>query len=561
MSGAGTLLAKGAVKLFHGAKKDFKSFDSKYATETAFGKGFSFTPDKKVAESYAKITPFELKKLYGKKYLDAAIERKKEGEPLLYQVEANLKDNETLIVRKNFDNQNEQVQKKLKTLIEKENINIDDLDLDKPKFWRQILKATEKDADELFSKYGIKGSIKDARGSSIKQVGGELEYTIYDPSIIKIINKTFLDKNKKNEGDKMKKTKRTKKAVGSVAQEAAKGADSLLQAAKDDVNEINRGPSEETLLSTPERKTPMPREQEERRPRTLDREDPEEEQIQIEQVNVPAPVLADIWFAENTTPPQPEEVAPFENAVSEAVVKNETEFEFNNKMYNIDEEAKSKIEQAEERDEEREQFFHGSKTLTKNKEGTMMVGLGEKFKSFVRQPFQEGGMPVDTYPNIPPEEMEAVKASQLPDDVMEEKHEEFIIDEALNDRDQDYLMEALEQDPKLSTIFDRVMDVATEFSGAGTVKGMGTGTSDSIPARLSDGEFVFTAKSVEELGADNLQMLMDNAERSFDQRQQQAVGGMMQDSSTSNVMMNNNQNNIDKELNSMMIQSSQMQKR
>ena len=170
-------------------------------------------------------------------------------------------------------------------------------------------------------------------------------------------------------------------------------------------------------------------------------------------------------------------------------------------------------------------------------------------------------MPVDTYPNIPPEEMEAVKASQLPDDVMEEKHEEFIIDEALNDRDQDYLMEALEQDPKLSTIFDRVMDVATEFSGAGTVNGMGTGTSDSIPARLSDGEFVFTAKSVEELGADNLQMLMDNAERSFDQRQQQAVGGMMQDSSTSNVMMKNNQNNIDKELNSMMIQSSQMQKR
>jgi hypothetical protein len=360
----------------------------------------------------------------------------------------------------------------------------------------------------------------------------------------------------------MPKNKRNKKAVGSVAQEAAKGADSLLQAAKDDVNEINRGPSEETLLSTPERKSPMPREQKEREPRTLNR-DPDEKQIEIKEVTVPTPVLADIWFSENKQPPEPEEVVPFENAVSEAVGKNEFEFEFNNKMYNIDEEARLKIEKAEQEEgnEEREQFFHGSKTLTKNKEGTMMAGLGEKFKSFVRQPFQEGGMPVDTYPNIPPEEMEAVKASQLPDDVMEEKHEEFIIDEALNDRDQDYLMEALEQDPKLSTIFDRVMDVATEFSGAGTVNGMGTGTSDSIPARLSDGEFVFTAKSVEELGADNLQMLMDNAERSFDQRQQQAVGGMMQDSSTSNVMMKNNQNNIDKELNSMMIQSSQMQKR
>ena len=183
----------------------------------------------------------------------------------------------------------------------------------------------------------------------------------------------------------MPKNKRNKKAVGSVAQEAAKGADSLLQAAKDDVNEINRGPSEETLLSTPERKSPMPREQKEREPRTLNR-DPDEKQIEIKEVTVPTPVLADIWFSENKQPPEPEEVVPFENAVSEAVGKNEFEFEFNNKMYNIDEEARLKIEKAEQEEgnEEREQFFHGSKTLTKNKEGTMMAGLGEKFKSFVR---------------------------------------------------------------------------------------------------------------------------------------------------------------------------------
>jgi len=34
----------------------------------------------------------------------------------------------------------------------------------------------------------------------------------------------------------------------------------------------------------------------------------------------------------------------------------------------------------------------------------------------------------------------------------------------------------------------------------GHIKGPGTGTSDSIPALLSDGEFVFTAKSVRNLG-------------------------------------------------------------
>ena len=39
-----------------------------------------------------------------------------------------------------------------------------------------------------------------------------------------------------------------------------------------------------------------------------------------------------------------------------------------------------------------------------------------------------------------------------------------------------------------------------EFSGSGPIEGPGTEKSDSIPARLSDGEFVFTAKATEEIG-------------------------------------------------------------
>ena len=44
----------------------------------------------------------------------------------------------------------------------------------------------------------------------------------------------------------------------------------------------------------------------------------------------------------------------------------------------------------------------------------------------------------------------------------------------------------------------------------------GTGTSDSIPARLSDGEFVFTAKSVKHLGVDKLRKMMAKAENDYD---------------------------------------------
>ena len=136
--------------------------------------------------------------------------------------------------------------------------------------------------------------------------------------------------------------------------------------------------------------------------------------------------------------------------------------------------------------------------------------------------FAEGGslmapdMPVDTYDNIPPEEMEAVKATQLPDAEMEDEYAGFVLDEALSPDDQDYLINALEGDERLGQIFDNIMDIAGEFAGEGAVKGPGTGTSDSIPARLSDGEFVFTRKATDQIGTDKLQAMMDDAERAYD---------------------------------------------
>ena len=108
------------------------------------------------------------------------------------------------------------------------------------------------------------------------------------------------------------------------------------------------------------------------------------------------------------------------------------------------------------------------------------------------------------------------ESKMLPDEKMEEQFVDFVIDEALSEQEESMLMEQLEANPELSMIFDKVIEKASEFTGAGEVEGPGTGTSDSIPARLSDGEFVFTAKAVKQLGVDNLNKMMDDAEAAFD---------------------------------------------
>ena len=111
------------------------------------------------------------------------------------------------------------------------------------------------------------------------------------------------------------------------------------------------------------------------------------------------------------------------------------------------------------------------------------------------------------------------------DEVMEDNYLDFIINEALSEEEEDMLMSKLEQDEELSMLFDKVIEVASEFAGSGPVEGPGTGVSDSIPARLSDGEFVFTAKAVEEIGADNLMAMMKEAEMKADERQPLQGGG------------------------------------
>jgi len=150
----------------------------------------------------------------------------------------------------------------------------------------------------------------------------------------------------------------------------------------------------------------------------------------------------------------------------------------------------------------------------------------------MRKQAQEGGpMSIDDQMKaaliIPMEEKEdmSMESEMESDEDMEDGYTRFIMDEALTEEEEDMLMSKLEQDEELAMLFDKVIDVAQEFAGAGPVEGPGSGVSDSIPARLSDGEFVFTAKAVEEIGADNLMAMMKEAEAKADERQPAYVGG------------------------------------
>ena len=66
------------------------------------------------------------------------------------------------------------------------------------------------------------------------------------------------------------------------------------------------------------------------------------------------------------------------------------------------------------------------------------------------------------------------------------------MDESLDDSEQEYLASVLQLDDRLSDILDKVITVV-EFPGAGEVEGPEL-VYQTLPARLSDGEFVFAKK-------------------------------------------------------------------
>jgi hypothetical protein len=125
-----------------------------------------------------------------------------------------------------------------------------------------------------------------------------------------------------------------------------------------------------------------------------------------------------------------------------------------------------------------------------------------------------------------PREQKAEGGEIVSDDIMEENFVDYIVKETLSEEEQQMFNEQLEANPALSDLIDEVVVRASEFTGAGPVDGPGTGTSDDIPARLSDGEFVFTAKAVKQIGEDELMKMMKNAEAAYDERNAMQEGGI-----------------------------------
>ena len=96
----------------------------------------------------------------------------------------------------------------------------------------------------------------------------------------------------------------------------------------------------------------------------------------------------------------------------------------------------------------------------------------------------------------------------------EEEVDDILDTSMLSESEEQIFEEALEMFPELEAIVPKI--TATEFTEDELVEGPGTGTSDSIPALLSDGEFVFTAKAVKHLGIDKLRKMMKQAEEAYD---------------------------------------------
>ena len=150
--------------------------------------------------------------------------------------------------------------------------------------------------------------------------------------------------------------------------------------------------------------------------------------------------------------------------------------------------------------------------------------LDPRFGSYFEKPeyraYAEGGEvegPMEV-PELTPEQetnLDMQMEEAIPPMEEMEQDEDTVLDTSMLDEEEKVLLnEAVEMHPELETIIPKI--VATEFTGEGEVDGPGTGTSDSIPAMLSDGEFVLTAKATKQLGVDKLRKQMKAAEQEYD---------------------------------------------
>ena len=155
--------------------------------------------------------------------------------------------------------------------------------------------------------------------------------------------------------------------------------------------------------------------------------------------------------------------------------------------------------------------------------------LDPRFGRYFEQPeyraYQEGGPVLEEEGMVIPELQNGADVNMQVDTMMTpsevegetepEMEVEANIDTSVLTSDEEQVLEAAIEDyPELVDIISKMS--MKEFTGEGEIEGPGTETSDSIPAMLSDGEFVFTAKAVKQLGVDKLRNMMGKAEMDYD---------------------------------------------
>ena len=159
-----------------------------------------------------------------------------------------------------------------------------------------------------------------------------------------------------------------------------------------------------------------------------------------------------------------------------------------------------------------------TENVTQAATGGLMGGdprLGRVQEDIGYRAYQEGGEVTDEpmqVEELKPDVSMQMESAMTPGDDVETN---ATIDTSVLTSDEEQVLEqALEEYPMLMDIISKM--TMKEFTGSGEVDGPGTGTSDSIPAMLSDGEFVFTAKSVKQIGVDKLRKQMKQAEEEYD---------------------------------------------
>ena len=209
-----------------------------------------------------------------------------------------------------------------------------------------------------------------------------------------------------------------------------------------------------------------------------------------------------------------------EGGVPPSIPNTNTEFEEFLKQYNYQKkynEYNKIMEQFKKYQENKKKTKDGVPTM-EAATGGLMGGdprLGRVQEDIGYRAYQEGGEVTDEPMEI--EELKPDVSMQMESAMMpgEEVETDANIDTTVLSSDEEQILEqALEQYPKLLEIISKM--TMKEFTGSGEVDGPGTGTSDSIPAMLSDGEFVFTAKSVKQIGVDKLRNQMKKAEEEYD---------------------------------------------